>query len=178
MVHTFTTPGFRVVAAVSVPPLRDEYRRRAQLAETFDLAESSDYLFLAAGPATRDWPSLVVEQRYSPGPISGFQPGIHVAEDASTLFVGAGTRILAYDLTAPRRLWEAAVDCGFWGWRQHGAIVVMSAELELAAFGAQGTRLWSSSVEPPWHYAETDGQIQLDVMGNITEFPIAVGPRS
>lgn len=56
------------------------------------------------------------------------------------LFLGVGERILAYDLNGPTRLWEDTADTGLLGWARHGAFVVMSAELELAAWKPQPPR--------------------------------------
>lgn len=90
--------------------------------------------------------------------------------------VGAGHRLLAYDLDAPRRLWEDEANCGFWGWERHGQFVVMSAELELAAWDIHGNKKWSTYVEPPWYYPVVDGEVHLDVMGGKISFPLDVGP--
>jgi hypothetical protein len=51
------------------------------------------------------------------------------------LFIGAGTRPLAYQARSDpwRRCWVDEAEYGFWGWRKHEDVVVMSAELELAA---------------------------------------------
>ena len=62
-----------------------------------------------------------------------------------------------YELApSPRRLSEDSADVGFWSWAQHGETVLMSAELELAAWSSAGRKLWSTFVE---HRATTpDGQ--------------------
>ena len=66
---------------------------------------------------------------------------------------------------------------GFWAWDRFGDFVVMSAELELAAYSIDARRLWTTKVEPPWTYSVQDGNIHLDVMGKKSSFPIATGPR-
>ena len=48
-------------------------------------------------------------QRYTPAGY-GFNPGILVIAETNVAFVGAGERLLAYDLLAPKRLWEDAAD--------------------------------------------------------------------
>lgn len=68
-------------------------------------------------------------------------------------------------------------DVGFWSWSQHGEFVLMSAELELAAWTAAGVKQWSTFVEPPWSFTVAEGTVALDVMGRTTVFPIAAGPR-
>jgi hypothetical protein len=94
------------------------------------------------------------------------------------LFLGAGTRLLAYEGRSGRwrRSWIDETDCGFWGWRQHGDVVVMSAELELAAWSTEGAKLWTTFVEPPWSYRVAQGQVVLDVMGAVRSFDLHGGP--
>ena len=65
---------------------------------------------------------------------------------------------------------------GFWGWKRHGDIVVMSAELELAAWDLQGNKMWSTFVESPWYYEAQDTQLVLDVMGKKSSFSARTGP--
>jgi hypothetical protein len=73
------------------------------------------------------------------------------------------------------RQWQDDADTGFWGWRLHDDVVVMSAELELAAWTTGGEKLWTTFVEPPWSYAVEDSTVRLDVMGEISEFPLQRG---
>jgi hypothetical protein len=124
------------------------------------------------------WPELVVVQRYAPGPEAGFNPAAIVVAETDLLFVGAGTRLLAYDLAAPIRLWEDVAEVGFWGWRRHEDVVLMSAELELAAWDLRGDKLWSTFVEPPWDYEVANGRVILDVIGRRTEFDLRAGPAA
>lgn len=109
------------------------------------------------------------------------QVSIRVRSSSQKLTVslwGAGTRLLAYDLQEPRRLWEDAADSGFWGWRRHGDTIVMSAELELAAWTLEGNKLWSTFVEPPWLYEVRGSRVHLDVMGEKSVFELRRGPAS
>lgn len=93
------------------------------------------------------------------------------------LFMGAGERLLAYDCSnTPRRLWMDQADTGFWSWSRYGDVVLMSAELEFAAWSIEGVKLWSTFVEPPWTYTVAQGKINLDVMGRHTSFLIEKGP--
>ena len=132
--------------------------------------------FLSAGRSGVRWPSLVVAQRFTPDTRSGFGPGALLAPDTGTLFLGAGTRLLAYELDPPKRLWEDEADTGFWSWRQYGQTVIMAAELEVAAWTAAGNKLWSTFVEPPWDYTVKGDTVDLDVMGKKSQFPLAYGP--
>ena len=69
-------------------------------------------------------------------------------------------------------------DVGFWGWRRHGDIVLMSAELEFAAWDVSGRKLWSTFVEPPWSYEILGDRVELDVMGRKSSFVAGIGPPS
>jgi hypothetical protein len=113
----------------------------------------------------RAWPELVVSQRFSPGAEAGFHPGILLVPETKLLLVGAGGRLLAYDLSRFALLWEDVADTGFWGWCRHRDVIVMSAELELAAWDLAGKKLWSTFVEPPWNYSVEEMALKLDVMG-------------
>jgi hypothetical protein len=66
---------------------------------------------------------------------------------------------------------------GFFKWMQHGKFVLMSAELELAAWDSFGRKLWSTYAEPPWDYQVQEHRVQLDVMGIKSEFDLAKGPQ-
>lgn len=153
-----------------LPSLFDEYVRRASLADQFALDEP-DLCCVTVRRTPDDWPFLVVAQSFYPAG-NGFEPGLLLVPETDRLFVGAGERILAYDLTTPRRLWEASADTGFWGWAQHSDIVVMSAELELAAWTTAGERLWTTFVEPPWSYSVQGETVRLDVMGKERTFSL------
>ena len=110
----------------------DEYRRHATLNEEFGLGRSDGEACLVTIAAGNDWPLLVVAQRFDPC-VAGFDPCVLLVPETKVLFVGAGTRLLAYSLSGPQRLWKDMADTGFWSWQQHGNVVLMAAELELAA---------------------------------------------
>ncbi len=160
-----------------LPDLYAEYARHALVLDEVDLTEPEGktcFLAVARGGA---WPFLVVAQRYSPA-VGGFHPGAAFTPETGLLFIGAGVRLLAYQLDPPRRLWEDQADVGFWGWRRHGEFVVMAAELELAAWDWHGRKLWTTFVEPPWDYSVEGGVVRLDIMGRQSSFPLASGPTS
>src|SRR5687767_10714997 len=92
-----------------LPGMYGEYRKHAKLAEEFgDLASADDEAcFIAVGVANEP-PSLVVAQRFEPSG-GGFDPSALLVPETGILFIGAGQRLLAYDLAAPRRLWEDVV---------------------------------------------------------------------
>lgn len=151
----------------------------AVLHDDFNVKGSDGTLLcVSVGRDSSNWPELIVTQRIDPGPESGFMPGGLLIPEHHIFLIGAGTRLLAYDLREPRRLWEDTADVGFLAWKRHGRFVLMSAELELAAWDLTGSKLWSTYVEPPWEYAVSDARVQLDVMGKLSSFDITTGPRS
>jgi hypothetical protein len=158
------------------PPSYEESKRIAGLVEEFDMDAEERALCCVTVSLGAGWPFLVVAQRYAPSD-DCFFPGVLVVPETARMFVGAGERILCYDLAAPARLWESSVDAGFWVWSRHGDLVVMAAELELAAWTLDGKKSWTTFVEPPWSYAVADGNVTLDVMGQLSEFPLASGPQ-
>lgn len=89
---------------------------------------------------------------------------------------GWGLTDIAYDLTGPTRLWVDHADVGFLVWTRYEDTVVMSAELELAAWTATGEKLWTTWLEPRWHYALDGDSVLLDVMGKTSTFPLHRGP--
>ena len=152
-----------------------EYQQCAPLVEHFDLADDagSSVCFVSVSRCGT-WPFLVVTQRYAPAGL-GFRPGLLLAPEAHRLFLGAGHRLVAYDLSLPARLWEDEAHCGFWSWSRHGSIVLMAGELELAAWDVSGRKLWSHYVEPPWGYKVAGEIISLDVMGAMSRVHLQTG---
>ncbi|HET6252313.1 MAG TPA: hypothetical protein VFE47_31795 [Tepidisphaeraceae bacterium] len=53
---------------------------------------------------------MIVGQRFNPS--GGFNPGVLLVPETKILFVGAGERILAYQLDGPSRLWEDTAEAG------------------------------------------------------------------
>lgn len=154
----------------------DHYGSHAALSEGFGLEHedwSAFYLVVRRGS---DWPFLSVAQRYWPDHWAGSHPGILLVPETDILFVGAGERVLAYDLRGPSRVWVDTADTGFHCWERYGDVVVLSAELELAAWDIHGKKLWSTPVEPPWEYRVEGGMVALDVMGAKSTFPLLIGP--
>lgn len=163
--------------AAELPFLHEEYCKYARLVDEFGLAEKNgEICFVAAGDDS-DLPFLVVVQRYSPTEVGGFSPGLMLIPETKLLFIGAGERLLAYDLVKPKRLWEDEADTGFWRWKRHDDMVVMSAELELAAWDLEGRKQWTTFVEPPWSYTVAGGEVSLEVMGRRSKFPLRGGPQ-
>jgi len=176
-VITFSVGGYELSCqADGLPNMLAEYEARASLAESFDIVGSDgiSICFIAIGRRDDSWPFLVVTQRYSPAG-TGFHPGILLVPEKDRLFLGAGQRLLAYDLRQPKRLWEDEAFAGFWNWRQFGEFVVMAAELELAVWDITGRKLWTRYVEPPWDYRVDGHVVHLDVMGDGTQLHILDG---
>jgi hypothetical protein len=159
------------------PPGYERMIERALLHDDFGSSGEGTLLVVTVERASEHWPPLVVTQRFYPGPEAGFQPGAFLVSEENVLFVGAGTRIVAYDVLAPRRLWVDEANTGFWCWKRHGDVVIMSAELEMAAWDTHARKLWTTFVEPPWDYRVVEGLVHLDVMGTKSMFPVATGPQ-
>lgn len=170
---------FRVLACASeLPASYESYRRHAEVLDEFDLSSQEGAPCFFAVGRRAGWPELVVAQRFRPAG-SGFYPGLLVVPETATVFIGAGERLLAYGLDpSPRRLWVDHADMGFWSWSRFGEFILMSAELELAAWTRAGVKLWSTFVEPPWQYDVVNDIVHLDVMGTMSSFDIARGPSS
>lgn len=170
------TVGNHVLGLVpsGLPSLYGEYRAHAIVADEFALDGPGLCCITVARGG--DWPFLIVAQ--STGRPAGQTPGALLAADQDKLFVGAGERLLAYDLREPRRLWADSAEAGFWGWSRHGDVVLMAAELEFAAWTAAGEKLWTTFVEPPWTFQVEGETVRLDVMGAVEQFPLRAGRRS
>jgi hypothetical protein len=173
---TVALPGWTLHLQQGRPSLLGAYRDHATLVEDFHLADGdAGVCFAAVSRASADWPELVVVLPQPAG--YGFNPGVAFVPDTAVLFIGAGTRLLAYSLEgAPARLWEDVTELGFFGWSVHPGGVLMAAELELAAWDLRAAKLWSTFVEPPWSYAVAGDRVRLDVMGRVTDFPLTGGP--
>jgi len=124
-------------------------------------------LFVAVSSASSNWPNLISTQRYSP--TGGLSVGCLLIPEKALLFIGAGEKILCYDVAASKRLWIDATPRGFWRWLHVGEYVVMSAELEFAVWNSSGEKLWSTFVKPPWTFT---------IMGDVVEFDIIGGKQN
>lgn len=171
-----TVEGMRILTARTPPPGLERYRQRAGLAEDFSTGGGDGYSFVAVADSD-DWPQLAITQRFSPA-VPGFASGVLLVPERGQVFIGAGTRLLAYRRRAGRwgRSWIDEADVGFWEWRRHGDVVLMAAELELAAWTTGGEKVWTTFVEPPWSYQVKRGRVELDVMGSVRTFGLVSGP--
>jgi len=164
-----------------LPALYNEYLSHAKFVEEIDLndTDQTGIWFIGLRNLQTDrsdnWPSIVIVQRYEPYGY-GFTPAALIISESSTLFLGAGTRILTFNLKEKKLISEYQANVGFWGWERYGNIVLMSCELEFAAWDKTGRKLWSTFVEPPWSFSIHDDQVQLDVMGRKTSFNLVTGP--
>jgi hypothetical protein len=160
-----------------LPNLYNEYCKHAVLSEHFNITASEGKSCFLGVEKDGGWPFLVIAQRFDDA-CNSFYPGALLVTETKLLFVGAGERILAYKLDPPARLWEDQANCGFWNWQRFGNTIVMSAELELAAWNIAGKKLWTMFVEPPWDYTVIDGIVTVDVMGSKSQFNLESGPKS
>ena len=95
--------------------------------------------------------------------------------ETGLLLIGAGERLLAYDIRVPERLWEDRAEFGFWAFARHGDVILMLAELELAAWTTGGRKLWTMFVEPPWTCTVSGQTVTLDVMGQVRSLDLRTG---
>jgi hypothetical protein len=177
-VISFSSGDYAVQVTLHEPPLSYPALATPGLREDFGLYDSGTLLVVTAGGAAADDCSIIVSQHFAPGPESAFYPGVLIVPETALLLIGAGTRLLAYDLETAERLWEDEESTGFWGWKRHGEFILMSAELGLAAWSLNGVKLWSSFVEPPWTYSISNDIVTVDVMGQLCTFPIRTGPNA
>ena len=180
MAATFRVGAFGYTVRGDVGALPTTYNsmvEHATLHDDFDInGAGGTALVISVESAASGWPELVVSQRFEPGPEAGFFPGALLVPENHLLFIGAGTRLLAYDLRSVRRVWEDAAETGFWEWKRHDDVVLMSAELEFAAWDLRGKKMWTAYVEPPWDYAVRNGRVELDIMDRKSSFHIKTGP--
>lgn len=171
---TVDAAGWRVLTGCQRPLIYDHYRDHAELVDEITEGDSGDYVFIGVELPQDDWPRLIISQTYAP---SWSSPGVLVVPETRRVFVGAGTRLVCYRSDDGRwsRQWQDEADVGFWRWRRHDDVVVMSAELELAAWTTDGERLWTTFVEPPWSYSIREETLRLEVIGEISEFPLRTG---
>lgn len=134
-----------------------------------------EYLVIAVDSAERT--ELVVSVAYAPGARAGFHPAVALIEETGVLFVGAGTHAYALDVKRGTILTAHPLELGFWQWKRVGELVLMSAELELAAFDLRGELRWTAAVEPPWSCVVQGDEVEVDVMDQPKRrFPLARGP--
>ncbi len=162
-----------------VPDIYGSYLEHAQVVEEFDQSatcENQSKRFVVTVGRRQEWPILIVTQNSVQAGM--LPPGILLVPETHLLLIGAGERLLCYRLDVPSRLWEDTADCGFWGWARFGDYILMSAEVELAAWSIQGQKLWSTFVEPPYTFKVERGIVVTEVMGDEQSFPINTGPVS
>jgi hypothetical protein len=170
-----TCAGYTIECTPSgLPMIYNGLREHAALVEETEL-HRKDLCCLTVRRSGESWPFLVVAQGYAPSG-AGFEPGAIFVPETKVLFIGAGERILAYRLEPPTKIWEDHADTGFLGWDQHADTILLSAELEFAAWSTNGQKLWTMFVEPPWYYTIDGDTVELDVMGNKQSFRLREGP--
>lgn len=175
----YSTIGRYAVGLATLPEQVDAgVRMGTVVTEKIDCdGDDSQYLALTVREEGAE-SLLLVEGYYSPGPASGFNPGVLVVPETSVVFVGAGTSILCFSLAPITRLARERVEVGFWQWQRHGELVIMSAELEFSVWSSRGKKLWSRFVEPPWYFVVQGDEVVLDVMGDRQTFGLLSGePR-
>src|SRR4051812_7022513 len=104
---TVESGGFRFLCVPDgLPSIYSYYRTRTTLLDEISLddTESGRQCFFAITRTGEESPLVVVAQRFVPAGF-GFEPGALVVPETQRLFLGAGKRLLAYDLSTATRLW-------------------------------------------------------------------------
>lgn len=156
------------------PACYDHYKRHAMLAHEYGIGDHEGAPWFVGVGHGNGWPILTAmgTSRAS----SVFNLCVAIVPETEMLFIGAGERLLAYRLDVPELLWEDRTEFGAWSWHRHGDVMVLSAELELAAWSLEGEKLWSTFVEPPWDYTVDGDTLHLDVMERKSSFSLHTGP--
>jgi hypothetical protein len=170
-----TLGEYTIALSDNYPALYSEYHKHAKLADVLDGSDAEGSLFYVSLAKGADWPFLLVVQKYSPGPKSGFYPGVLLVPETRHVFIGAGKRLLVYSWDPPQKVPTETISVGFLGWERHGQFVIMSSELELAVWNISGEKLWSTFVEPPWDYTIENDRLHLNVMGKKSSFSLGEG---
>jgi hypothetical protein len=177
MFEIYTQTHTIAVDCERLPDIYGHYARNAKLSEQLDFDGVGKLCYVAVSVSGDDWPRLVVAQRYSPSE-AGFHPGVMVIPEAYIAFIGAGRRLLAYDLKVPRRLWMERSACAFRRWEQSGDIVLMHDEMELAAWTTASQKLWATFADPPWSCRVDGEQVVLSDYQQTRSFLLRSGPRA
>lgn len=153
-------------------------RQQAALVDELSLVDTDEHFgMLSVGLSDGSRPLLILKHGgVIPWDEDTLSLAVVLVPETDILFAGEHRAIWAYDLRQPTRLWTDTAEMGFLGWQRHGEVVVMSAELELAAWDLQGHKLWSTFVEPPYDYVVADDTLHLTVMDVRTAFPLTRGP--
>ena len=100
------------------PAHLDQLRRLADLADEFgpgarQADDDESPLCITVSPQFQIWPTLLVTQQVSLD-VAGFDAGVLIVPETGLVLIGAGERLLAYDLNRAERLWENHTEVGFW----------------------------------------------------------------
>lgn len=163
-----------LVTSNALPHLFGEYNRRARLSESFAMDMTGGSLCWLGVSRGTSWPFLSVAQRYK-APGAGFEPGALYVSQTNILFIGAGTRLLAYRLDEPSRLWEEQTEVGFHGWTRHGDIVLMTGEQELATWDVKARLLWRIPMRDSRGFKIAEDIVTIE---GGDSFNLAEGPKA
>jgi len=161
----------------SLPRLYERFIEEAEFVDEVDIENPEGrlhFLGVHSAGSSSGWPSIIVAQKYQDAQ-QAFRPGVLVVPETSLVFIGAGERILCYDIQKRERIWQDHTQLGFWGWSQLGEYVLMSAELEFGVWTQNGEKLWTTFVEPPWDFKVLGQTVELNIMGAPRHLNLADG---
>jgi hypothetical protein len=160
---------FRVVLSMEAPEGLDERRIHVDRPSAEDEDGEERYVLVhRAGGA----PTLLVIGHVR----EGYGCGVHIVGETGVMFYGCGESVCAYDIATGTKLHHDITPHAFHSWNRHDDVVIMSGELEVAAYALDGTKLWSATVESPWDFGVTGEKMYTLVMGHRVEFPLREGP--
>lgn len=169
-----TLAGYTLLCSSGgLPDAYESYRSQAQLID--DIETERERLGCLIVQEGNTQPRVLITYGYSYAGYD-FHAGALLIPETRVLFFGAGESLTAYRLDKPEKLWKDSADMGFLSWSRHDQFVLMSAELELAAWDIQGQKRWSVAVEPVWQYTVEHDTLHLHVMDKQSSFPLAAGP--
>ncbi|RUM23850.1 hypothetical protein EFQ99_17765 [Rhizobium vallis] len=161
----------------SLPRIFDSYVKNAAIVDRVEpstLGGRDLFVGVCDGGSPHRWPEIVITQKYEDA--SGtFHPGFLLVPENSILFIGAGERLVGYNVESGERVFEDRTDYGFWGWTRQGDYILMSAELEFGVWRTTGEKLWSTFVEPPWSFNVSGENVELDIMGQRKTLRLETG---
>lgn len=158
------------------PDIFDMWLKHSSFNDMDGLSKEGTPIYIGAGKG-EEWYNTVIAFRSDPIDYGGFHPGLLVAPETNTLFVGAGTVIRTYDLKQQKKRFEKELPCGFWGWIRHNDLVIMQEELQFGIYTLDGQEIWSTYVEPPWTFEIHGGLVTLNVMDEITYRDLRTGEQ-
>lgn len=154
-----------------LPNIYESYIKNAKLVEEYDINNRDAQLFFLSVGIAEKWPFITIAQRYEPY-MSGFEPGVLLVPETDMLFIGAGERILIYDLKEIKKFDEDYNYPGFLEWIRYKEYIFMLAELEVGCWRITGEKMWNRFAEPPYNITFENDSIIIQMDNETVKFDI------